>query len=208
MDLLCINFTIFKRALGASRLLIPSLLLSILFCQQSFGDQSVKQGFEVDDTLRTLLKSAVAESDSFIDRFDAEVWLMSKTKPISRFVKDTEKGLDLLRLIHRHAKQADLPPEIVLAVIEIESGFDRFALSHAGAQGMMQVMPFWKHEIGRPEDNLINLETNLKYGCTILKHYLEKSEGRLAEALARYNGSYGSYRYSEKVMDAWQEHWL
>lgn len=161
----------------------------------------------VDDEVRALLKKAVEDSDSFVDRFDAEVWLLSKDKAMARFERDPERRLQLLRQIHRAATRAGLQPEIVLAVIEVESRFDRFALSHAGAQGMMQVMPFWKHEIGRPEDNLIHLETNLRYGCTILKHYLDKSNGKLAEALARYNGSYGSYRYSEKVMDALYEFW-
>lgn len=188
----------------------PRLILKIAVTLIVFWISNIataEQTFEIDDELRSLLKNAVAESDSFVDRFDAEVWLMSKTKSISRFIDDTEEGLDLLRLIHRHATQADLQPELVLAVIEIESGFDSYALSHAGAQGMMQVMPFWKKEIGRPEDNLIHLETNLKYGCTILKHYLDRSKGKLAEALARYNGSYGSYRYSEKVMDAFYDNW-
>ncbi len=142
-----------------------------------------------------------------MDRFDAEVWLMSKSDRLARFVKEPEKRLHLLRSIHRAATQADLQPEVVLAVIEVESHFDRFAISRAGAQGIMQVMPFWKHEIGRPEDNLIDLETNLRYGCTILKFYLDKAEGRIAEALARYNGSYGEYWYPERVMMAWQKNW-
>lgn len=161
----------------------------------------------VDEELRQLLKETVARSDSFVDRFEAEVWLMSKSDRLARFVKDPGKRLELLRSIHRAATLADLQPEVVLAVIEVESAFDRFAISRAGAQGIMQVMPFWKHEIGRPEDNLIDLETNLRYGCTILKYYLDKADGRIAEALARYNGSYGQYWYPERVMMAWQKNW-
>lgn len=161
----------------------------------------------VEDELRRLLKKAVSESDSFVDRFDAEVWLMSKSDRLARFVSEPEKRLHLLRSIHRAATQAELQPEVVLAVIEVESHFDRFAISHAGAQGIMQVMPFWKNEIGRPEDNLMDLETNLRYGCTILKYYLDRAEGRIDEALARYNGSYGEFWYPERVMMAWQKHW-
>ncbi len=161
----------------------------------------------IDPELRQHLKNVIETSESFVDRFDAEVWLVSKSSRLERFIKDPEKRLTLLRSIHRAATEAKLQPEIVLSVIEVESHFDRFAISHAGAQGMMQVMPFWKKEIGRPDDNLFNLETNLRYGCTILKHYIDKEEGRLAPALARYNGSYGSYRYSEKVMNAWQNRW-
>jgi soluble lytic murein transglycosylase-like protein len=161
----------------------------------------------VDEELRQLLKDTIAASDSFTDRFEAEVWLMSKSNRLARFIKDPEKRLNLLRSVHRAATQAGLQPEVVLAVIEVESAFDRYAISRAGAQGIMQVMPFWKHEIGRPEDNLIDLETNLRYGCTILKYYLDKADGRIAEALARYNGSYGQYWYPERVMMAWQKNW-
>ncbi len=161
----------------------------------------------VDGELRRLLKQAIETSDSFEDRFEAEVWLMSKQDKLTRFVKDPQKRMDLLRRIHRAARRADLQPEIVLAVIEVESAFDRFAVSSVGAQGMMQVMPFWKHEIGHPDDNLMDLDTNLTYGCTILKHYLKRADGRLMDALARYNGSYGKYWYPRRVMDAWEKHW-
>lgn len=157
----------------------------------------------IDDELRRSLKRNIEAADSFEDRFEAEAWLMLMSGRLERYVKDPERRLSLLREVHREARRAGLQPELVLAVIEVESHFNRYAVSSVGAQGIMQVMPFWKNEIGRPEDNLIDLETNLRYGCTILKHYIERSEGRLAEALARYNGSYGSYRYTIKVMDAW-----
>lgn len=164
---------------------------------------SQPQVSDIDDELRRLLKSTIEQADSFEDRFDAEVWLLSMSGRLEPFVNDPEQRLDLLRKIHRAATRAELQPSVVLAVIEVESAFDHYAVSHAGAQGIMQVMPFWKNEIGRPNDNLIDLETNLKYGCTILKHYIRKANGHLAEALSRYNGSYGSYRYAVKVMDAW-----
>ncbi len=163
--------------------------------------------FEVEDELRRILLETIEAADSFEDRFDAEVWLLSKSAALERFVSNPKQRMKLLKSIHRAANRAGLQPEVVLAVIEVESAFDRYAVSSVGAQGLMQVMPFWKHEIGRPEDNLIDLETNLKYGCAILKHYLDKSKGRLAEALARYNGSYGRYTYVEKVMVAWQQNW-
>ena len=95
----------------------------------------------------------------------------------------------------------------MLAVIEVESGFDRFAVSRAGAQGLMQVMPFWKDELGRRDDNLTDNATNLRYGCRILQFYLERHAGALHAALAAYNGSSGSRRYSERVRSAWQQHW-
>ena len=123
----------------------------------------------VDPALLSQLKQAAAEADSFNDQYDAEVWLVEKEPALARLVKDPVQRISLLKLIHSEASRAGLSPEIVLALIEVESHFDPYAVSSAGAQGMMQIMPFWKHEIGRPEDNLINLQTNLRYGCTILK---------------------------------------
>ncbi|WP_083608048.1 lytic transglycosylase domain-containing protein [Teredinibacter haidensis] len=162
---------------------------------------------QVDDELRQKLLQTISEADSFEDRFDAEVWLMQKSTVLEKYIADTDYRLNVLKEVHRAAKRAKLPPEFVLAVIQIESHFNRYAVSRVGAQGMMQIMPFWKHEIGRDSDNLIDLVTNLKYGCTILKHYLDKEKGHWANALARYNGSYGRYTYSSKVIDAWSKNW-
>ncbi len=162
---------------------------------------------QIDSELRQLLKQTIEDSDSFEDRFDAEVWLVSKQENLKKYIKDPEERMDVLRRIHKAARRADLQPEIVLALIEVESHFDRYAVSRVGAQGMMQVMPFWKNEIGHPQDNLTDIDTNLKYGCTILKHYINKTDGRLMDALARYNGSYGQYWYPRRVMSAWEKHW-
>ena len=160
-----------------------------------------------DKELVNLLKDAANNADGFEDKYDAQVWLASKNSPLKRFIKDEQKRLELLQKIHREAKRVGLYPEIVLAVIEIESGFDRFAISRVGARGMMQIMPFWKKEIGRNNDNLFNVDTNLRYGCTILKYYLDKESGKIADALTRYNGSYGTYKYAGKVLDAWSNYW-
>jgi soluble lytic murein transglycosylase-like protein len=166
-----------------------------------------QQSPEIDDELRALLRETVANADSFEDRFDAEVWLVQKDGVLKKFVKDAEYRLFLLKEVHKAATQAELPPEFVLAVIHVESYFDRYAVSSVGAQGLMQIMPFWKKEIGRESDNLIDPVTNLRYGCTILKYYLDKSDNNWAEALARYNGSYGKMWYPIRVMDAWDDYW-
>ena len=121
--------------------------------------------------------------------------------------RDEQQRLRLLRLVHQAATRAGLKPDLVLAVMHVESLFDPYALSYVGAQGVMQVMPFWKAEIGRPDDNLIDLATNLQYGCAILKFYLDKENGNLRRALARYNGSLGSNRYPDKVLDYWYSYW-
>jgi soluble lytic murein transglycosylase-like protein len=168
---------------------------------------SILSAEDVDRELLSLLKTTVAEADSFEDRFDAEVWLLAKSTQLERFLPDKAERLTLLRKIHWEATRVGLSPEIVLSVIEVESRFDHYAISSAGALGLMQVMPFWKHEIGRPDDNLINPDINLRYGCTILKYYLDKEDGRLREALARYNGSYGQYWYPRRVLLAWESRW-
>jgi soluble lytic murein transglycosylase-like protein len=194
---------------------ILTILFSALFVfftglQCSFAQEQKsisKPDREIDDELRAKLIATISQADSFVDRFDAEVWLVQKSAILEKYEKDPDKRLFLLKEIHKTSKQVGVPPEFVLAVIQIESAFDRFAISRVGAQGMMQVMPFWKNEIGRDDDNLMDIQTNLRYGCTILKHYLDKADGNWGEALARYNGSYGKYWYPQKVMVAWEKNW-
>lgn len=157
--------------------------------------------------MRDFLKDAIKKSDSFADRFDAEVWLLDMSTRLAKFMPDPEERLELLRAVHREARRAELKPDLVLALIQVESRFDRYAVSRAGAQGLMQVMPFWKRDIGHPDDNLTNPETNLWYGCQILKFYMRKENGNWMQALARYNGSYGKLWYPARVMDAWRDRW-
>ena len=162
---------------------------------------------EIERELKKLLLQTVGQADSFGDRFEAEVWLLQKSTVLKKYVENDSERFELLREVHKAASLVDIPPEFVLAVIEVESHFDRFALSSVGAQGLMQVMPFWKKEIGREQDNLIDMKTNLRYGCTILKFYLDKADNHWAEALARYNGSHGKLWYPAKVMNAWDSNW-
>jgi len=161
----------------------------------------------IDPELRHLLTEAINSSESFDDRFHAEVWLLDMSNRLKRFVKDEETRLTMLRQIHLEATRSGLQPELVLALIEVESHFDTFAISKSGAQGMMQIMPFWLDEIGRPDDNLIDMKTNLRMGCTILRYYMDMENNDLHKALARYNGSAGSKVYSNKVLKALQYHW-
>ena len=196
---------LFKDAGVIGPLLIALLGASLMLATQlALGSETDKSS---DKQLLTALKQAATDASSFDNAYDAEVWLVAKDRPLSRIIKDPSQRIALLKLIHAEARRAKLQPEIVLALIEVESGFDNYAVSSAGAQGIMQVMPFWKKEIGRADDNLINPQTNLRYGCTILKHYLDIEQGRLADALARYNGSYGQYWYAERVLDAWATRW-
>ena len=183
-------------------------LAPALASQQASPSVSSAVSPAADSQLRNALREAVNNSESFVDEYDAQVWLFDMSARLKRFIKNEQERLRFLNLVHREATRAGLQPELVLAVIHIESAFDRFAISRVGAQGYMQVMPFWKNEIGRPDDNLMNTETNLRYGCTILKHYLDREKGDFIRGLARYNGSLGRTKYPEKVLLAWERHWF
>ena len=182
-------------------ILLSSLLLALILSLPAMAEQVP------DPELREILREAASAADSFDDRFDAEVWLTDMSARLARQVRDPDERIELLTRVHYEALRVDLAPELVLAVIEVESNFDRYAVSVAGALGLMQVMPFWRNEIGRPDDNLIRLQTNLRYGCTILKFYLDKEKGDLRRALGRYNGSLGQRKYPNKVIDKLSQKW-
>jgi soluble lytic murein transglycosylase-like protein len=163
---------------------------------------------EVDPELRELLVKAVNQQElKFNDQYDAQAWMMAMSSRLQPYIADERQRFELLTLIYKEATLSGLKPEVVLAVIEVESRFDRFAVSRVGAQGMMQVMPFWKNEIGRPDDNLTVTPTNLRYGCTILKYYLDKENGNLRTALADYNGSSVYGNYPDLVFNAYKRKW-
>ena len=161
-----------------------------------------------DPELREILRAAANDTDSFPDRFEAEVWLTDMSRRLARQVQDPEERIEILTLVHYEASRVKLPPELILAVIEVESNFDRYAISVAGAIGLMQIMPFWLDEIGRPNDNLLHIDTNLRYGCTILRFYYDKENGDLRRALGRYNGSLGKRKYPNKVIDKLSKKWF
>ena len=184
------------------RAFIYSTMLALLCSAVALAQQSP------DPELREILRKAASDADSFEDRFDAEVWLTDMSARLARQVRDPDERIRILTRVHYEASRAELAPELVLALIEVESNFDTYAVSRAGALGLMQIMPFWKNEIGRPDDNLIRLDTNLRYGCTILKFYLEKEKGDLRRALGRYNGSLGRRKYPNKVIDKLTRKWF
>tara|TARA_B110000008_G_scaffold35057_1_gene31248 strand:+ start:26782 stop:27375 length:594 start_codon:yes stop_codon:yes gene_type:complete len=184
---------------------LPSLLVILAMMVGITGSYA---NSVVDQELKRALVNAVADADSFDDEFDAQVWLVDMSARLKRYVKNPQKRLQLLRMVHKEATRAKISPELVISVIHVESAFNPYAVSYVGAQGLMQVMPFWKKELGRTDDNLINASTNLRYGCTILKHYLDREKGDWIRALARYNGSLGRTKYPEKVMNFWQKYWF
>jgi soluble lytic murein transglycosylase-like protein len=164
---------------------------------------------EVDPQLRAVLLTAVADAHSFDDRFDAEVWLSDMSRRLERQVPDLDERLEILRVVHQQATHAGVAPELVLAVIDVESNLDRFAISSASALGLMQVMPFWVKELGQHDKNkLFDIEFNVLLGCNILKYYLDMEHGDLVQALARYNGSTGRRWYADRVIDRLRSKWF
>ena len=157
------------------------------------------------------LASAIADRPAprhgFTDAVEAANWLTEMSQRLERRVQDYRTRVDFLRTVHYEATRAGLDPQLVLALIQVESNFRKYAVSSAGARGYMQVMPFWIGLVGRKGDNLFNLRSNLRYGCVILKHYLEMEKGDLARALGRYNGSLGKPEYPNLVFAAWRGNW-
>jgi soluble lytic murein transglycosylase-like protein len=138
---------------------------------------------------------------------DARVWLDAMSKKLERRIPDKRTRDELLVTVHYEATRAGLDPQLVLGLIQVESNFQKYALSRAGARGLMQVMPFWVKQLGQPGQNLFHLRTNLRYGCVILKHYLDIEKGDLFRALGRYNGSLGYAEYPNTVVRAWVDNW-
>lgn len=192
-----------KKALHIS--LLSSLLVQLLFFASPLWAGATALP---DAQVRQVLKQTIKDASSFKDKYDAEVWLVDMSRRLKKYIPDDEERLFLLRTVHHEATRYSLNPQMVLAVIHVESLFDRYAISKVGAQGLMQVMPFWKREIGSSKDNLTDIATNIRYGCAILRTYLTMEHGHYARALARYNGSVGKTWYAERVMDRWQRIWF
>jgi soluble lytic murein transglycosylase-like protein len=183
------------------------LLLTAASAQAQHKASDARSG--PDPELRKILVTAIAEADSFGDRFDAEVWLTDMSRRLARQVPDAEERLHILRTVHRHATVTGVQPELVLAVIDVESNFDRFAISTATALGLMQVMPFWVPELGYQDKNqLFDVDINVLLGCRILKYYLDMERGDLVRGLARYNGSVGKRWYSDRVIERLRTKWF
>ena len=156
--------------------------------------------------LRAGVRAVLEQADSFEDRFDAQVWLTDMAGRLGSQVEDPGTRLEILKLAHREARRANLPPEMVLAVIDVDSAFNPYAVSSAGAQGLMQVMPFWRKELGHRR--LVDIGDNLLMGCTILRYYYDMEKGDWNRALARYNGSLGRPDYPQKVLDRLSRRWF
>ena len=140
----------------------------------------------------------------FADPEDGYKWLLAMSDRLAKRIPDTMYRVELLKTVHYEATRAGLDPQLVLGIIHVESGFKKYAVSKAGARGLMQVMPFWVGLIGAKDHNLFHLRMNIRYGCVIMRHYLDIEKGDLYRALGRYNGSLGRPEYPNLVLAAWK----
>jgi len=185
--------------LGVIILLSFNFSVNILYVDQAYADN-------VDPALIQALKQATHDIQEQTTDLDSLVWLSTMSENLERRIPNPYYRVRLLKAVASEAERAGLDPQLVLAVIDVESNFDRHALSHAGAQGLMQVMPFWKEVYGKPEDDLYNPLVSLRYGCTILRHYLDKYPDARS-ALAAYNGSLGRDTYPDKIFERFNRDW-
>jgi soluble lytic murein transglycosylase-like protein len=162
-------------------------------------------------SVQAALHAAIADRASPEPQFPSLAekidWLTEMSRRLERRMPDREARLDFLKTVYYEAKRAGLDPQMVLGLIQVESGFRKYAVSEAGARGYMQVMPFWVKLIGNKDSNLFHLRSNLRFGCTILRHYLDIEHGDLYRALGRYNGSLGQPDYPNMVRAAWERQW-
>lgn len=188
------------------------LVAAMLFALGSSGAVAGAQQYQplaasVRAALHQAISDAAAPALPIPDADERGQWLGEMSRRLEKRIPDPAYRTELLTSIHYEATRAGLDPQLVLGLIQIESNFRKYAISTAGARGYMQVMPFWIKVIGREDDNLFHLRTNLRYGCTILRHYLDIEKGDLFRALGRYNGSLGRADYPNLVRGAWERSW-
>jgi soluble lytic murein transglycosylase-like protein len=172
-------------------------------------------GGQIEEPLSASVKAALykAVSDKavtksyFASASEEKTWLTEMGKRLQKKIPDDAARVDFLRTVHYEATRAGLDAELVLGLIQVESNFRKYAVSPVGARGFMQVMPFWVKSIGDQDQNLFHIRTNLRYGCVILRHYLDREKGDYFRALGRYNGSLGQADYPTAVVGAWKNNW-
>ena len=173
----------------------------------------VRAGAQAEEALApsvvTVLSRAISDRPvppDWAARPDAKAWIDDMSKRLASRVPDEDERRELLRSVHYESVRAGLDPQLVLGVIHHESGFKKYAVSVADARGYMQVMPFWTRLIGSADHNLFHRRTNLRYGCVILRKYIDREGGNVYRALARYNGSLGRSEYPGAVLAAMQRY--
>ena len=163
-----------------------------------------------DPELRAVVQQAIGQAQCFTDKYDSAVWYTLMEPKLRRYVKDDKERLEILQTVYcetHRSQDSVLPPGLVMAVLDVESGFDRWAVSSAGAVGLMQVMPFWPEQLGMRRYELTRITANLHMGCAILRFYLDSEHRDVRRALERYNGSIGRRDYPDRVIVRWTTYW-
>ena len=188
---------------------VAALALCAVGARVAFAGAQVEE--ELSASVQASLQAAISDLAAprlvFDSETEATAWLNEMSARLATKIPDSRTRIDFLKTVHYEATRAGLDPQIVLGLIQVESNFRKYAVSTAGARGFMQVMPFWVKLIGSSEHNLFHLRTSLRYGCTILRHYLSIEHGDYYRALGRYNGSLGKPEYPNLVLASWQGHW-
>jgi soluble lytic murein transglycosylase-like protein len=194
------------------RLPLGRILLVVLL---SLAPTAAQAGAQIEEALAANVQNSLHRSVSdypaphlvFATDVEGWAWLAAMSPRLAAKIPDWPTRRDFLVTVQYEAARAGLDPQLVLGLIQQESNFRKYAVSSAGARGYMQVMPFWLRQIGTPEHDLFTLRTNLRYGCTILRYYLDLENGDLYRALGRYNGSLGRAEYPSAVLASMQR-WL
>jgi soluble lytic murein transglycosylase-like protein len=185
------------------------ILICCLFAANTWAGAQREEGLSasVQASLQRAVADVAAPRLVFDNEIEAQRWIGDMSTRLQKRMPDADMRRLFLTSVHYEATRAGLDPQLVLGLIQVESGFRKYAISSSGARGFMQVMPFWVRSIGTDEHNLFQMRTNLRYGCTILRHYLDIERGNLFRALGRYNGSLGRAEYPNLVLAAWKNHW-
>ena len=163
-----------------------------------------------DPELQAVITHAIAQAECFTDQYDSAVWYTLMEPRLRKLVKEKNERIDILKQVYcetHRPGEARLPPGLVMAVIDVESRFNRWAVSNAGAVGLMQVMPFWPEKLGMHRYELVHVAPNIRMGCAILRYYLGYERNDVRKALARYNGSIGRRDYPDLVITRWTSKW-
>jgi soluble lytic murein transglycosylase-like protein len=188
---------------------LAALLLCAFLCPPAYA--GAQQEEILAASVQAALQAAVADQASPEPEFPSVIekvnWLATMSERLYKRIPDPQHRIEFLKTVYYESRRAGLDPQLVLGLIQVESGFRKYAVSGAGARGYMQVMPFWVKLIGTSDNNLFHMRTNLRYGCTILRHYLDIEKGDLYRALGRYNGSLGKPEYPNMVRGAWEKNW-
>ena len=184
-------------------------ITALLFSSVAFAGGQIY--IPLSASVRTAMQQSISDQAplrlAFATQGEADFWLKTMSDRLKQYLPDVKTRTNFLKTVHYEATRAGLDPQLVLALIEVESSFNKYAVSRSGARGYMQVMPFWVREIGVKGHDLFHLNVNLRYGCTILRYYLDLEKGNLFRALGRYNGTLGQPEYPNQILAAWRNHW-